>query len=143
MLTVEEKHELSNLESMMSDLFTKMNCELCSKCNNSHWKDIAKNTKSKVFNGCCSDCAVNNGYHYHYEPGWKFPEKFNKTFGYFDNINKKCKLNPEEKSLMCLGFVCPNGQNYLMEQYGRKILDFMDDLKHKIRKLRYKLNTKE
>lgn len=79
--------------------------------------------------GCCSMCAGQHGYLGCYDGAnlsIKYKElqkkyKFTKTYGFFDNKNKICKLPREERSITCLHFTCDSVQNKIGEKNCERV----------------------
>lgn len=107
-MTKKTYKKLKRIADYSEKIFAPLNKKYCSNC---AWKE-----RAELGRGCCVNCANNNGYfrypgnsgEIYYKGVDKLQKRYNfdKEYGFFDNINKCCKLPRIRRSYICLGFTC-------------------------------------
>ena len=141
----QDKIKMKRLSEKIDNIFSGMNKEVCSKCNNYDMTDSDNHPKR----GCCRGCGGAGGY---FESNWRKKDNnwifkksylelrkkyhFNKKYGFFDVKNMRCGLPRAERSYTCLGHSCDDGRKYLYRKYGKKfewhrLVDRFIELKRK------------
>ena len=120
---------------LLADIFDNLNSKICSDCPEA--KELGKNIwewRTKKC-GCCTGCAYKEGHLGHSENDLKFSslkKYFTKTYGFFSNKHKCCKLPREKRSYCCQHYTCSSMRKVLVEKHGNQILDFIEDLCNQI-----------
>jgi hypothetical protein len=112
-MTKKTYKKLKRIADYSEKIFAPLNKKYCSNCicNERYgnetilWKESGR--------GCCANCASNRGYFISNDidknkqvEKLKKRYNFDKEYGFFDNINKCCKLPRIRRSHTCLGFTC-------------------------------------
>lgn len=115
------------LATAFDHLFTDESTTRCAKAPaecDAHWA---------TENGCCANCASNNGFFQHAaeSSGDQLRELkkkfgFSKTYGYFDNKNKRCNLPRARRSMTCLRFCCTPKLNKISDPMARALAEIRD-----------------
>ncbi len=94
--------------NIFGELFDEHNKIVCSDCPCAPEK--GENNYHSKKRGCCTSCATNNGY-FDFSMGasetiLRKKYKFTKSYGFFNNQKKECKLPRNMRSSTCLGHSC-------------------------------------
>ena len=130
---------------MLSLIFDNLNTSICADCPEANCKTMKEYRGKDIWKcrskemGCCSFCAKKKGHLDHHKTNPSFDlvkSYFDKTYGFFDNDKKTCKLPREVRSDCCQRYTCDSMKKVLIDKYGKNILKVINYLCDEINKER-------